>query len=253
MATIQAEPATPTARRVVKRRIFFGALGLFAVAVAATAFVPEYWRFAAGRFPIAPELHVHGALMAAWLATFVLQVWLAASGRAALHRRLGPYGIALGVAVWASMVFVSVRAVVAHPLPVDLSGYDEQLQDVYTDTTFIALLLWAAYERRRPAWHKRLMAMTLFVALGAPVERLEWVPELGVGFIWASMIWLNLCLVVPLVAYDVVSAKRLHPATLLGLGLLFGAQALMWLAWGTDPWRRFAFDAVHALRATFGP
>src|SRR5260221_7983276 len=176
MATIQAEPAAGPVRKVARRRFFFVGLGLFAIAVAASAFVPEYARFAAGRLPIAPVLHVHGALMAAWLGTFILQAWLASSGRVALHRRLGPYGIALGVAVWASMVFVVGHHMVVNPMPVEWAPYDELLQDVYTDTMFIALLLWAAHERRRPAWHKRLMAIATVVALVAPIERFEWLP-----------------------------------------------------------------------------
>ncbi len=234
-------------------RIFFGALGVFAIAVAATAFVPEYLRFVVGQFPIATALHIHASLMGAWLATFLLQAWLASTGRVALHREIGPYGIALGVVAWASMVFVAVRGLLAHPLPVDPSGYDELLQDVYTDTAFIVLLLWAAYERRRPAWHKRLMVIALFVTLLAPIERIEWLPQLGNGFIWASVLWLDLFLVIPLFVYDGVSVKRPHPATLQGLAMLFAAQAIMWIAWGTTLWRHFAFDAAHALRSAFQP
>jgi hypothetical protein len=240
-------------RKFVGPRIVFGALGVFAVAVAATAFIPEYLRFAAGHFPIATVLHVHAALLGAWLATFLLQAWLAASGRVALHGKIGPYGIALGVVAWASMIVVEVRGLLAHPLPADLAGYDDLLQDVYTDTAFIVLLLWAACERQRPAWHKRLMTMALFVTLLAPIERVEWLPQLGIGFIWASVLWLDASLVVPLFVYDMVSEKRLHPATLRGLAVLLAAQAIMRLAWGTAPWRRFAFDAAHALRSAFQP
>ncbi len=251
MAPIQANPDAGTSRKLPKRRIFFGAFGLFAIAIAATAFVPEYLRFVAGLFPIASVLQIHSALMGAWLATFVVQAWLASSGRVALHRKIGPYGVALGVVAWVSMIYVPLRRLVVHPLPVLLTDYDGLLQDVYVDIAFIVLLLWAAYERRRPAWHKRLMVIAVFVTLLAPIERLEWLPELGVGFIWASVLWLNLFLVVPLVAYDIVLAKRPHPATLQGLALLVSAQATMWLAWGTTPWRRFAFEAAHALRSAF--
>ena len=226
-------------------------LGLFAIVIAATAFVPEYSRSVAGKFPIAPELHVHGALMEAWLATFVLQAWLVSTGRVALHRRLGPYGVALGIAVWASMVFVEFRKVVAHPLPTEWAGYDELLQGVYTYGTFLVLVFWAIRERRRSAWHKRLMAMATFVALVAPIERIEWLPDLGVGFIFASVIWLDLCLITPLITYDLVTVRRPHPATMLGLLLMLSAQAVMVLAWGTAPWRHFAFVAAHAVRAAF--
>ncbi|HEY1961009.1 MAG TPA: hypothetical protein VGG69_01215 [Rhizomicrobium sp.] len=231
-------------------RYFFVALGLFSVFIALVAFVPEYVRMAIGTFPIAWPLHVHGALMAAWLATFILQAILASTGRVALHRKIGPYGFALGVAVWASMVFVELRALVAHPLPTDGRGYDELLQGPYIYLTFAVLLFWAFRERRRPEWHKRLMVIATFVALVAPIERIEWLPELGVGYIWASMIWMDLCLIIPLLAYDMILAKRLHPATALGLCFMLAAQGTMFLVWGSSLWRQFAFAAVHAIRAS---
>ena len=146
MTTIQVGQG----RKASNLRFFFVGFALFAFAITAIAFVPEYARFAAGNFPIASVLHVHAALMEAWVAAFVLQAWLGATGRVALHRKIGPYAIALGVAAWASMVFVELRTLVAHPLPTELSEYNEILQGVYVYTTFIALLLWALHERRRP-------------------------------------------------------------------------------------------------------
>jgi len=241
---------TVSARR--PKRYFFVALGLFGVLIALVAFVPEYVSMAIGKFPIAWVLHIHGALMAAWLATFVVQAWLASSGRVTLHRKLGPYGVALGIVVWLSMIFVEVRTLVVHPLPTEWAGYDELLQGVYTYSTFIVILLWAVHKRRQRDWHKRLMAIATLVALVAPIERVEWLPELGVGYIWASVLWMDLCLILPLIAYDVVSTKRLHPATVQGLGLTLGAQAMMFLAWGTDSWRQFAFAAAHTIRPIFG-
>jgi len=251
MAVIDVERTSGQAWKLAGLRFFFVGMGLFAMAITAIAFIPEYARFTAGKFPIAPELHVHAALMEAWLATFVMQAWLGSTGRIALHRKIGPYGIALGVVAWASIVFVAFRGMVVHPLPTEWSGYDEMLQDVYVYITFITLLLWAFHERRRPAWHKRLMAIATFVILMAPIERMEWLPELGIGYIFASVVWLNLCLVIPLVAYDIASIARPHPATVRGLILMFSAQATMILAWGTAPWRNFAFVIAHAVRAAF--
>ena len=248
MSTIHVERV----RAPAKLRFFFVGLGLFAIAIAAIAFVPEYLRYLTGRFPIAPELHVHGVLMVAWLVMFTTQAWLGSTGRIALHRRTGSYGVAFGILVGISMVFVELRVLVAHPLPTDWTGYDELLQDVYAPVTFVALLLWAAHERRRPTWHKRLMAIATFTALLAPIERLEWLPELGIGFVFASVFWLDLCLIIPLVAYDFIDAKRAHPATVRGLLLMLGAQATMVLAWGTAPWRNIAFAVAHAVRAAVG-
>jgi hypothetical protein len=95
------------------------------------------------------------------------------------------------------------------------------------------------------------MAIATFVALLAPIERIEWLPVLGLGYIFASVVWLSLCLIVPLVAYDLASAKRPHPATVRGLLLMLGAQAAMVFAWGTAPWRNFPFVVAHAVRAAF--
>ena len=253
MGTIQVELAAGQRPKVPRSRFFFVGFALFALAITAVAFVPEYARFSTGKFPIASVLHIHAALMEAWVAAFVLQAWLGATGRVALHRRIGPYAIALGVAAWASMVFVEVRKLVAHPLPTELADYDELLQGVYVYMTFIALLLWALRERRRPPWHKRLILIATFVALLAPIERVEWLPEMGLGSIWASVVWINVFLIAPLITYDMVSAKRVHPATLWGLLLMLSAQALMALAWGTAPWRNFAFAYAHAVRAAFAP
>lgn len=232
-------------------RYFFVALGLFTVVIALVAFVPEYVRMTAGTFPIAWVLHIHGALMGAWLAMFVVQAVLASTRRVALHRKIGPYGFALGIAVWASMVFVELRLLIAHPLPAQLPEYDELLQGPCIFLTFLVLLFWAYHERRRPEWHKRLMTIATFVALVAPIERIVWLPELGVGYIWASFLWMDLCIVVALFTYDMVAAKRLYPATGFGLCFVLAAQAAMFLAWGNSSWRQFAFVAAHAIRAVF--
>lgn len=251
MATVAVEPVESQAWKLAVERFFFVGLGLFAIAITVIAFVPEFARFAVGKFPIAPDLHVHAAIVEAWFVMFVLQAWLGATGRIALHRKLGPYGIAMGVIAWVSMIFAVIHGLVVHPLPGDWAGYDELLQDAYILFAFIALLLWAFHERSRPDWHKRLMAIATFAALLAPVERIEWLPELGIGYIYASVVWLNLSLIVPLATYDLASLKRLHPATLQGLALILIAQAAMVFAWGTTPWRNFAFAVTHLVRATF--
>lgn len=109
-------------------RYFFVLLALFGIFIASIVFVPVFLKFAAGTFPIAWGLNVHGALMAAWLALFLAQALLASTGRLALHRKLGAFGIVLGFPVWAFMVLVEIRSKVVHPLDPDLSKvYDLDL------------------------------------------------------------------------------------------------------------------------------
>jgi hypothetical protein len=69
-------------------RYFFVLIALFGIVIASIVFVPQILKFAAGTFPIAWVLNVHGALMTAWLALFFAQALLASTGRLALHRNL---------------------------------------------------------------------------------------------------------------------------------------------------------------------
>src|SRR5947208_2007907 len=105
MATTELaiDARTPRRRRKLSRYFFVG-MAAFAVALLALTFVPEYRRFASGSFEIARVLHLHAALMAAWVVGFAVQAWLGASGQTALHRHVGPYIVGVGVLAWASMI-----------------------------------------------------------------------------------------------------------------------------------------------------
>lgn len=197
------------------RRYFFVLFALLAILFASLAFVPEFLKFAARTFPIAWVLNIHGALMGMWLALFLAQAILASTGRLALHRKLGTFGIVLGFPVWASMVLVEMRRKLVYPLDPDLSkAYDSDLSGIYVYTTFLVFLVGAIYQRRRwPAWHKRFMAFATLVAVQAAEERILWLPRFAPDY-WTDAIYLDICFLVPLIAYDFLSAKRLHPATI---------------------------------------
>jgi hypothetical protein len=255
MTRIELSSPGATKQGVVSRstRYFFVLLALFGALIALVTFVPVYAKFAAGTFPIAPVLHIHGALMGAWIALFVAQAALASTGRLALHRKLGGrFGIVLGFAVWASMIVVEMWAMVVHPLDPDLSAsYDWVLPGMYVYTTFPVFFIGAIYLRRRqPAWHKRLMAFATFVALQAAEQRNLWLPRFAPGY-WTDVIYLDICLLVPLIAYDYVLAKRPHPATVAASCVLLGAQGILLCVWGSPAWRHMAYGFAVALRSNF--
>jgi hypothetical protein len=123
-------------KRGVGTRFLFVALSLFAVLMALVVNVPTYIAFFSGRFPIAGVVNVHALLMSTWLATFLTQAILASTGKLALHRKVGSFGIALGIVVWASMVFVEIRAMVVNP-PTEPRDFDWLLPGVYCYTSFL--------------------------------------------------------------------------------------------------------------------
>ena len=249
MATIQ--PATEAAmRRDSERRwrwrYFFLGMAGFAAVILMDAFVPEFRRYAAGTFPIAWILHIHAAIMFAWVGAFALQAYLGATGRTATHRRTGAYAIALGWLAWASMVFVEFRGFVAHPLPTDLTDYDWNLPGPFVYLTFGVFLAWAVRERRRPQWHKRLMTFALFLSLEAAIQRYAWIPR-TYAFGGIAVV-LNLALLAPLVAYDLRTFRlRLHPATIQGTLVLILSETILFSLWGTAVWRNFASVVAHKL------
>ena len=250
MATTELAVGSPRDRRRRPLRFFFIFMVAASLAILSLAFVPEFIAYAQGAFLIAPILHVHAAIMMAWVAAFAVQAYLGAKGRVVQHQRAGRIAFAIGWLAWASMVFVEWRVMVVHPLPDKLAGYDELLAGPYIYLTFPIFLAWAYHERQRPMWHKRLMLFALFLSLGAAVQRYVWLPmtDSRAGY-WAIAAFIDVALLLPLVIFDLITLRgRLHPATARGIVVLFSAQAIMLSLWGSSAWREFAYNLSHAIR-----
>lgn len=251
MTTAELAVGSPRERR--RRRpfgLFFVFMVAVSVAILSAAFVPEFVSYAQGGFPIAPVVHIHAAIMLAWVAAFAVQAYLGAKGRIVQHQRTGRIAFAIGWLAWASMVFVEWRAMLVHPLPDKLSVYDELLAGPYIYLTFPTFLAWAYHERRRPMWHKRLMLFALFLSLGAAVQRYLWLPmyDSRAGY-WPIAAFIDAALLLPLITFDFVTLRgRLHPATVRGIAVLFSAQAIMLSLWGSSVWRAFAYNFSHVIR-----
>ena len=219
-------------------------MAAFATAIVLSAFVPEFRKFFAGTFPIAPVLHLHAAIMMAWVAAFALQAYLGASGQTARHRRVGPYAVAIGCMAWLSMIFVELRVLVVNPVPQDARALDWMLPGPMIYLLVPIYLVWGVHERRRPQWHKRLMTFALFLPLLAPIERFLWIPA-DKGFL-PFIAALDLCLLAPIVIYDLYTLRgRSHPATVRAAIVLLVGEGTLFTLWGTDQWHRSALTVVH--------
>lgn len=227
---------------------FFPGMAAFAAVILAFTFIPEFFRFAAGTFPIAWVLHIHAAIMFSWVAAFALQAYLGTSGRTATHRRIGTYAIAIGWLAWVSMIFVEFRGLAVYPPPQDPADYDWTLPGPFIYLTFGLFLAWAVHERTRSQWHKRLMTFALFLSVGAAIQRYHWIPR-PKGFGYGAIAFaLDLILLAPLVVYDLRTLKRrLHPATVRGAVLLLGSEVVLFVVWGSAPWREFASYVAHRI------
>ena len=127
-------------------------------------------------------MRIHAVLFTAWLALFITQSRLVATGRIALHRRLG----LLGAALASTMIVVGYRAAIdaaQRGFKIDIA-HDPlgflvfPLGDLLSFAVLVALALWY---RKRPMAHKRLMLLATCGALmNAPLAHfLAGVPALA--------------------------------------------------------------------------
>jgi hypothetical protein len=235
-------------RRPAPWRYLFVALGVIFVATASAGFAPSYRAYAAGTRDIHWFAHVHGALMSAWLAVFVVQASLVAAGAVRLHRLLGLAGAALGATIWLSMCIASVRVRVALDPPLDSFLWDVWLRELALSTIFLTFFVAAILKRRDPATHKRLMTLATVVLLQAAIDRLPVLRELttySLHFRWLYVGCLY-ALLAPLVAFDLATLGRLHRATLAGLSITLAGFAVVIAVTGRPWWHEFAYGLFNA-------
>ena len=233
--------STPLDPRFVRkdgeRRLYTGA-ALVAALIVFAGFARSYYLKGVFGSPDLPILlHIHGFVMTAWIALFVVQVRLVAAGRTHLHRRLGVIG-----ASWAVLLVVvgTVTAITAArlghtPGPPPLVFLAIPLGDMVVFTILVAA---AILYRRRSDFHKRLMLLGTLSIITAAIARipLEFLQAGGLPAFFGT----TDLLVLACVAFDTVKNRRLHPAFIAGVLLIIGSQVARFLIAGTPQWQRFA-------------
>lgn len=234
----------PARQRPGAARYFFvGLSGVYAL-VPVVAFAPEYRDLSRGtfQFDFIPALaYAHGVLMMSWLLLFVAQSGLAAAGALKWHRILGMSSIGLAAAMWLSMGVESVGQL--HKT----RDFDTLLLQICIMVLFAVFFTWGVLVRRDTSSHKRLLTLAALVLLQAALDRIAWLPSFGLPGYWPNAVRLDV-LLVPLLVFDLVTARRIHRATWIGLGTLVASQGAIILVWSLPGWQHFAHHAGDALR-----
>jgi uncharacterized membrane protein len=194
--------------------------------------------------PREPFFLIHGVIVAAWFVVLIAQSSLITAGRVDLHRRLGTLSMGLAAAV---VVFGVAAAVIAARRPtgfIDVSAPPK----VFLAIPLLALLQFAvfvalAYARRGNAQtHKRLMLLASISILSAAIIRWPFAmisapsPVPGFGFHDIAA----LCYLLPLLAWDLTTLKRIHPVTLYGGLVLIAMVPIIGLISQSGAWLAFA-------------
>lgn len=236
------------ANRLPSERRFFLGMALALLASVLLGFSRSF--FLRPLFPDWPSPHesvfyVHGALFTAWILLFVLQTSLIASGRSDLHRRIGPYGGLLTVA----MVVVGILgALTAASRATGFVGVPvpplQFLAIPIFDMVLFPAFVWVGLTKRRDLQsHKRWMLLATISLVTAAVARWPGMAPLGpLAFFGVADLF-----VVALGIWDLRTRGKLHPATLWGGIIMIASQPLRLAVSGTAVWLAFAHWATSLI------
>lgn len=223
-----------------------------ALACAATAFLgfaPTYFLpLARGAFSASPVIHFHGLLFFTWTLYFVLQTWLAASGRVVNHRSLGIAGVSLATAMTIFGFLASVY-VMQHSAALGQkdAGIAFAIVPMSGIAFFAVVFVLAIMNTRRPGIHKRLMLLAAVSILDAAIARwfLTFLAPPGppgpppVPVTIAPAVLASLLLVVAMVR-DWRAEGRVHPVYVYGTLAMLAVKFLNWPVSETAAWHAFA-------------
>jgi FtsH-binding integral membrane protein len=226
-AAMDLDPKAFAAWHRWDRNFFLSYIGFFWLAVL-LGFIPDaiaHERLHKPAYPIA--IHVHAAVMVCWLSLLTAQILLIRNRRAATHRRLGLVGIGLALAV---VVIGPIAAIASDRSRMALPTYHAEVLSVqlegivsFAGATAAGLLL-----RGKAAAHERLILVGTIGLLDAAFFR-WWGPTMvqlfGAAGFWPFMARYSLgsaVLVLGLCLYDLITRRRIHPATLAGAAWILG-------------------------------
>ena len=165
----------------------------------------------------------------------VFQTFLVATRRTLLHRRLGVVGGALASGVIVFGWLVAARATDPTVNPQAFEFFILPSSELLVFTVLIACaLLW----RQTPSTHKRLMLLGTLALIPAATTRPA--PPGSLLFLIGMVGVPEAVFILALVAHDLRTSRRVHPATIWGGGLvLVVAATRVWIS-TTGPWLAFA-------------
>ena len=246
--------APPLSRRITDRHVFVFTAALFVV-ITLAGFIPsslaKIQAVQAGQRPPFPvELHLHAALMGAWLLVLLAQSVLIASGRRAWHRALGLVGALLLPAIVVSSVLLirvtwqGLWTPAAQAMPPDVLAQTRafvtnllllQGRALFGFSLFLAWALWV--RRTDPDSHRRLVLLGTAIPLLAATDRLT--TSLGWTTMPVSPLALDfymLASVLPLVCWDLLRHRQVHSTTRAWVLINLPLAVLTNLLWGSPWW-----------------
>jgi hypothetical protein len=220
-------------------RAFFVGMAILLCVIVFIGFSPTYFGAGLLRAPLpSPILHFHGAVFTLWMLLFLVQSALISARRVAWHRSLGvvafclpPLMIVLGV----------IAAVDALGRKVSIGGLDPATSSAIPLLGIAAftIVIFASWRtRRKPDSHKRLILLATIGLVEAALGRFPWA-QMGMPPAAGPVTGLGV-LILLVIAYDLISLRRMHRSTMWAAPLTFILGALAVPIGMTHAWHSFA-------------
>lgn len=225
---------------MIEIRRFYLGLSILLAILATIGFWPQYFRpLLTGGVETDTVIHVHVTVYVGWVALFIFQCVLVATGNIRLHRRIGKFGIAYGCAV----ILVGLATTFVRFATKLNEGGIEAVQNTalapITDMVlFSAFFGAAAYYRDKPELHKRLMIVAASSILIASVGRFVGSFDLEPTMRHTARLILWLSPILLAMGFDLYSRKVIHPVYLIGSVAIALTNFRRPLSY-TDTWESF--------------
>jgi hypothetical protein len=254
---IDALSGTPRAHAI--DRWIFVFMAAWFIAIVLTGFIPDSIMKvgmvrAGARPPFPLVMHLHAVLMGSFLLLLLTQTTLMATGRRALHMKLGIAGVILAVALvtvgfilaptmyhqtWNALQSAppNARAKLQEAVSIKEDILLLQLRIGILFPLFLAIGIRA--RRGNAGLHKRMMILATVMALPAGIDRIAWLPST----IPASPLSVDLYTILaisPMLVWDVVRNHSLHRAYWIWFAVTIPFAVVVNLLWDTPAWHATA-------------
>lgn len=242
----------------IDRWIFAFMAGMF-IALSLLGFIPDSLAkvaaVAAGkRPPFPPILHIHAALMGAFLLVLLAQTVFVATGRVSLHRRLGvaasllvPLIVVAGAILVPTLYHAAWDA--AQHAPIGEQARRQRgllirdnilLLQLWMGVLFPVLMIVGLRARTTaPDFHKRMIILAVATLLPPSIDRIQWLPTTFPTSPLSAELYV-LIAVSPMLAWDLTRRRSLHRAYLLWFGINLPFAAAVHALWGSPWWHAVA-------------
>src|SRR5215207_5277165 len=228
-------------RRTFERTFFLWIAILFPLTVL-IGFAPTYYLKPLFASPPVPRLltHVHGIVMAWWVALFIAQVYFIRTKRIKVHQQLGMLSLALAATIvvtgWATAAAAAKYG--SASTPPGVKPLEFLIVPFFDMIVFAILFAAAVYYRRNAPNHKRLMLLTVLNFIPPALARYPFGLTQTYGPLW--FFGVPDLLAVIFVVVDTWRNKKLNIAFLAGAIFMIASHWLRLPLSATSLWLNFA-------------